>query len=400
MAKGIDISIAADTRSAMSAINRGLLEPLEDVSEQLEQLGDDSVDAGRDLERGMRDAQRRTQDAKDEIRDLRDELNRAGRQGKNTGDDIRDGFRRAEDGAEEFRDEANSTAREAAASFDGSAESIADAFQEIAANAFSGFGPAGAVAGLAAAAGIGLAVAGFEAMGEEEQKSRERAAEWAQAYIEAGNRVLSAAQTTAKGLEIFGNDELYAKAKDNAKNWGVDVSVAVAAMAGETWALTAAQEALTDRQSKLDAAMETTQVGLDGTADGYADLHAQIQNGASSLSQLTGEMQAGQTAADEYSRFITAIADNTEGAISTVDDFGDRIVSLPSGQTVYIDAETGQATMEVDAIEQKIYGIPDGSATVAVTADTSDVDRAMRRLSGTTLKIGARIVTSGDGSWQ
>lgn len=374
---------------------RDLLRGTDDAEKALEDVADSLDDMARDAKNGGRDAEKAVERLEDSFRDAARRAKDVGDAGDKAGDDVRRGMRRAEDGVEEFKDEANSTAREAAASFDGSAESVADAFQEIAANAFAGFGPAGAVAGLAAAAGIGLAASGFTAMGEEEQKSRERAAEWAQAYIEAGNRVLTAAQTTAKGLEIFGDEELYAKAKDNAKNWGVDVSIAVAAMAGETWALDAAQAALADRQSKLDAALETTQVGLDGTTDGYADLHAQIQNGKTSLSQLTGEMQAGQTAADEYSRFITAIADNTAGATSVVDEFGDRIVSLPSGQTVYIDAETGQATMDVDAITSKIYSVPDGNATIKVNGDTTDIDNKLRRLSGTTLKIGAKIVTSG-----
>ncbi len=65
-------------------------------------------------------------------------------------------------GMDDFKQEANQTARESAASFDGSAESIVDVFQEVAANAFQGFGPAGAVAGLAIAAGIGLGVKAFE----------------------------------------------------------------------------------------------------------------------------------------------------------------------------------------------------------------------------------------------
>lgn len=397
MAKGIDLAIAADTRSAMSAINRGLLEPLEDVSEILEQVGDDSKDAGNDLERGMREAQRRTEDAKDEIRQLRDDLKRAGRQGRDTGDDIRDGFRRAEDGAEEFRDEANSTAREAAASFDGSAESIADAFQEIAANAFAGFGPAGAIAGLAAAAGIGLAAAGFEDLQESEEESKKRVGEWAQAYIEAGSKVLTAATTTAVGLDIATDPDRFAKAKENAKNWGVDVSVAIAAMAGETWALKAANDSLAETETKLQREMENTGIQYPELVDNLTGVTLAASAGRTELDRITGEMSRAGEQADAYSRYLTQVAQNTAGAVTVTDEFGDSVTSLPDGTTVYIDAETGQATSNVDAIERKIYGIPDGHSTVRVGADTSEVDRAMRRLSGTTLKIGARIVTSGSG---
>lgn len=378
MAKGIDIAIAADTRSAMSAINRGLIDPLEDVSDALEKLADDSQDATDDLERGMRDAQRRTDDAKDEIRDLRDELNKAGRSGKKTGDDIRDGFRRAEDGAEEFKEEANSTAREAAASFDGSAESIGDAFQEIAANAFAGFGPAGAVAGLAAAAGIGLAMAGFESIQEAEEESKQRVSEWAQAYVEAGGKVLNAATTTAIGLDIATDPDRFKKAQENAKNWGVDVSVAIAAMAGEKWALSAADESLAETERKLAEEMEKTGIQYPDLIDNLTETTLAASHGRTALSEITGEMQRGGEQADAYSRYLAQVAENTAGASTKVDEFGDKVTSLPDGTTIYIDAETGQATTDTDAIEKKIYGIQDKSVTI--DALVSDAQRSIDSL--------------------
>lgn len=378
MAKGIDIAIAADTRSAMSAINRGLIDPLEDVSEALEKLADDSQDATDDLERGMRDAQRRTDDAKDEIRDLRDELNKAGRSGKKTGDDIRDGFRRAEAGAEEFKDEANSTAREAAASFDGSAESIGDAFQEIAANAFAGFGPAGAVAGLAAAAGIGLAMAGFEGIQEAEEESKQRVAEWAQAYVEAGGKVLNAATTTAIGLDIATDPDRFKKAQENAKNWGVDVSVAIAAMAGEKWALSAADESLAETERKLAEEMEKTGIQYPDLIDNLTETTLAASHGRTALNDITGEMQRGGEQADAYSRYLAQVAENTAGASTKTDEFGDKVTSLPDGTTIYIDAETGQATTDTDAIEKKIYGIQDKSVTI--DALVSDAQRSIDSL--------------------
>lgn len=402
MAKGIDISIAADTRSAMSAINRGLLDPLEDVSEELEKLADESQDAGDDLERAMRDAQRRTDDAADEIRKLRDELNKAGRQGKRTGDDIKDGFRRAEDGAEEFKDEANSTAREAAASFDGSAESIADAFQEIAANAFAGFGPAGAIAGLAAAAGIGLAAAGFENIQEAEEASKERVAAWAQAYVEAGGKVLNAATTTAMALEIATDPERFKQAQQNAKNWGVDTSVAIAAMAGETWALKAANDSLAETERQLQE--ETSQTGIQNQklVDNLTEVTLAASSGRTELDRITGEMQRGGEQADAYSRYLLQVAENTQGATTKVDEFGDSVTNLPDGTTIYVDAETKKATTNLDAIERKVYGMPsDKEITVRLRSHLSaaqrDIDNFMVRNGGRTITIGTRVVSSGTG---
>lgn len=378
MTKGIDISVAADTQSAMSAIRRGVLDPLEDVSEALEQLEKDSKSSTDDLEKGMRDAQRGTDRTKKEIDDLRDELKRAGRSGRDAGRDIDDGMDDAKRGVGELKDEANSTAREAAASFDGSAESIADAFQEIAANAFAGFGPAGAVAGLAAAAGIGLAVAGFEQAAEAEEESKRRAGEWAQSYVDAGGRVLTAAVTAGKALDIATDPERFEEAKRNAKDWGVDVGVAIAAMSGENWALDAAQRSVNDRLEEFDRISGDAEHSAAGLMEANTELGGSVQNGASSLERLKGEMQTGAQQADAYSRYLSEVAQNTAGAKRETDEFGDSVYSLPDGTVIYIDAETGQATTDTEALEKKIFGIQD--KTVRIDADTSDADRKLALL--------------------
>lgn len=397
MAKGIDIAIAADTRSAMSAINRGLIDPLEDVGELLETIGDDGKDATDKLERGMKDAQRRTDDAKDEIRDLRDELNKSGRAGKKAGDDIHDGMRRAEDGAEEFKDEANSTAREAAASFDGSAESIGDAFQEIAANAFAGFGPAGAVAGLAAAAGIGLVIAGFEKANEATEESKERANEWADAFIEAGGRVLDFETTMAKIRDITTGQ--FEEATKNAELWGVSVETAIAAMAGSDTALdsiTASVEA--QGEAAAIAAQKAQKLAEDngGVLLTLTQEEQQAQAAKDALSLLTGEMDRGSAQASVYSQLLIDQARATEGAKESVDEFGDSIITLPDGKQIYIDAETQQATDNADAIEKKIYGIDDKTVNVNVTnsgltAAQNDINRFVSRNNGRTIRLHGRF---------
>lgn len=396
MAGGYTVGIASETKAFKQGIESGVIDPLEDAQKELLELG--RARGPEQLERAMKDAEKATERLSDETKDtaraIEQEFRDAYRSVKRSSDDGMDG---AKAGMEDFKQEANQTARESAASFDGSAESIVDVFQEIAANAFGGFGPAGAVAGLAAAAGIGLAMAGFENIQEAEEESKERAGEWAQAYIEAGAKVLSAATTTAVALDIAADPDRFEKAKENAKNWGVDTAVAIAAMAGETWALNAANDSLAETEKKLQREMENTGIQYPEMVDNLTSVTLAASAGRTELDKINGEMQRGGEQADAYSRYLAQVAQNTEGAKTATDEFGDSVTTLPDGTTIYIDAETGQATSNVDAIEKKIYGIPDGSSTVRVTADTSQVDREMRRLSGTTLKIGARIVTSGSG---
>ena len=168
MAKGIRINFLADVRDFLRG-TKDLEKELDDVADSLDDLARNGDDATEKLERSFKDLARETRKAGDDM-----------------GDGIKKGTDKASDGVNEFRDEANSTAREAAASFDGSAASIVDAFQEVAANAFAGFGPAGAIAGLALAAGIGIGVKGFEDNEAAAERLRERVGELTDQFIESG----------------------------------------------------------------------------------------------------------------------------------------------------------------------------------------------------------------------
>ncbi|WP_067200124.1 hypothetical protein [Microbacterium sp. XT11] len=399
MTKGIDLAIAADTRAAMSAINRGIIDPLEDVSDLLDKVGDESQDAGRDLERSMRDAQRRTDDAADEIKRLRDELNKAGRAGKDSGDDVHRGMRRAADAANEASDELRQNLGETFSSFRGDLEDLPqiaqDVFGGLAGSVDSLTGSIGLAAG---AAGIGLLIAAIQTAGEEQQKVKDRAADWANAYIEAGGRVLDFDTKMAGIKQVL--TEQYDEAKKNAELWGVSVQTAAAAMSGSEEAINRAQ-----------AGINKMKDGADELAASGATVTDQFGNITLAGNDLAGTAVAGQAALDGYKRSLeiaTAQADaysialidtarSTAGATEAVDEFGDTVISLPDGRQIYIDAETGQATDDVNAIQQKIYGVQGKTVniTARTTVDTSEYDRVVRRISGTTLKIGTRVVTSG-----
>lgn len=178
MARKHEIAIASETGAFEKGIKSGVVEPLEDAEKALKDLGDVSV--GRDIDKDLDAAQRATKNLKDETKDTADAIEKSFRQSyKKIKDDSDDTTTAMKGGMQEFKEEANSTARESAASFDGTAESIADVFQEVAANAFAGFGPAGAAAGLAVAAIVGTALASAEAAQEKLNETRERAVDLA-----------------------------------------------------------------------------------------------------------------------------------------------------------------------------------------------------------------------------
>lgn len=397
MARKYEIGVGIDTGGFEKGVANGLVKPLEEASDAFDDL--EKAAKGANVERELEKAQRATEDLGDELDDARDNLKRLGYDGRDAGDDVKRGMKRAEDGVEEFKDEANSTAREAAASFDGSAESIADVFQEIAANAFAGFGPAGAVAGLAAAAGIGLAVAGFEQMDEASEESKERANEWADSYIEAGGRVLDFQQTIARVQEI--TTKRYDEATKNADLWGVSVETAISAMAGSGSAI---DEVTRSVEAQSDAAAIGAQKAQElaqangGTLSVLTQEEQKAAAAADALNLMTGEMDRGATQASVYSRLLADTARATEGATEAVDEFGDTVITLPDGKQVYIDAETGRATENVDAITNKIYGVPDGHASVSVdtSAAQRDLDNWVVRNEGRTIRVNGRVeITSG-----
>lgn len=400
MAGGYQVGIASETKAFKQGIDSGIIEPLEDAQKELLELGRNR--GPEQLEKAMKDAQRETKDLKEETertaRAIEQEYRDSYRKMRQSSDDAYD---KAKEGADEFKDEANSTAREAAASFDGSAESIADMFQEVAANAFAGFGPAGAVAGLAAAAGIGLAIGGFQDVQKAQEETNELAAEWAQRYIESGSLVMSVGQQIAAFQKIIGDPEEYQKSIDNARNWGVEHETAVSAMTGDLGALDEVRTALTDREREALGIRNQLADGSRTATEEEAKLLGEVERGIPAFEQLTEAQERASAAAGLNDRMLANLADTTVGATRKVDEFGDAVYTLPDGTTIYIDAETGQATANTEALEDKIYGIKDKTVRVNVTADTSSAERSLARIinKGREIRIGTRIVGPAGTRW-
>lgn len=408
MAKGIDIAIAADTRSAMSAINRGLIDPLEDVSEILETVGKEGPDATDKLERGMRDAQRRTDDAKDEIRDLRDELNKAGRAGKNTGDDIgrgmRDGaddMRRFGDQAGEVGDELRQNLGETFSSFRGDLEDLPQIAQDTL-GGLAGSGALGGIPGLAAtaagAAGLGLVIGAIDTISQEAEEAKAYANELAQAYIDAGSTILDSITAAARIGDVITDDEQLEKAKTLADALGVDLAEAVRIVAGDTNALTTAQKSLADEQIRLnDIKRETTDATFT-EALAYQDEQVALDAARSALEPYTAATESATEKARLHSDALKSMLADAGNATVQVDDLGNKLYTLPDGHQIVIDAKTGIASDNIDRFKGNVDTVPKTVTTTAVfEADTSQFDREVRRVSNTTIRIGARIVTSGQG---
>lgn len=356
----IRADLVGDSRSLVKSVD-DVGKALDDVVDELEDTQKEGDTTERDLEANFRAIARASKDT-----------------GGDVGRSMDDGFDKAKQGADDFKDEAGGTAREVAASFDGSAESIAGGFQELAANAFAGFGPAGAVAGLAAAAGIGLAVAGFQAVAEAQALSEEAVADWATAYIEAGGKALTAGVKAAKFQEILTDPEKYKTASTNAKNWGVEVETAIAAMSGDKGAITDVTNALKLQGDEAEIAGDKARQLTEDSGGQLLVLTQQEQayiDGRTALAKLNGEMDAGADRAELLSDYYKQLIDDADGATVQVDELGNQLYKLPSGEEILIEADTGQATTDISTFKGNV-----DTATKPVTQSVKVVvdDKAWR----------------------
>lgn len=378
--KGIEIGVASETKAFKQGVDSGIIAPLEDAADKLDDLGKSK---GPDkLEAGMKDAQKASEKLGKEVKSTADQIEREFRDSyKSVAKSSDDGMSKATEGVQDFKQEANQSAKETAASFDGSAESIVGAFQEIAANAFAGFGPAGAVAGLAAAGGIGLAMAGFEDVQKAQEAAEVAAGAWADKFIESGQRVATAAQQTGTMVEIATDPEKFKEAKDAAETWGVDVSTAMLAMAGNAPALKVVQDAVDGLASKASEA-EKAALGMSTEMGGIgiAALPAvrQADEAAKSFAALTGAMDEGAARADVVSDAYKVMVNSAEDATEQVDELGNKIVTLPDQTQIFIDAQTGQASQNVDKFKGDLDTIVPTKA-VKITVDDSEWEAWKRK---------------------
>lgn len=349
--RGISIDILANVRDALKGTG-DLEKAISDIDSTLEDMAREGDDATDKMSRGFRDLAKDADKSADKIESSFKDT------GKKVGKDLDDGFDKAKEGAQEFKDEAAGTARESAASFDGSAESIGDAFQEVAANALAGFGPLGAAAGVAIAAGFGVATAAFEKYQEAVEEAKEAAFTLASEMD-----VITGAWDVASGIKEWTSDtEKYAQAVDLAKITHMETSDVIYALAAGGGPLDELNKKFQDNALYTDvAAGRVAELGgaLEGTEKGF---------------------KAGTDAAKANGRAMYNLAKDTGKATGEVDALGNKIVDLPDGKKVVINANTKTASEDLEEFSEDVAGLKDGSVKVTIKPDTKEWWAAMDRI--------------------
>jgi hypothetical protein len=254
MAGGVDVNIAADTREFDRAVRSGMVDPVEDAQKALDDFAAAGDEAGSSLAGTFRTQQQQTGELRRDI----DELNRSIRDGSSSTKRVQvanvDEFRhRSTEAFDEAKDSARQNAIETAASFNGSFDSIAGGLQGLTSEFAVGFGPAGIIAGLVLASGIGLITSQIDSGTEAAQAQQQAVADLASQWIEAGKAGSSSADDIKARIEAMatsdGSDVVVTlqKAWELSKSAGADYQQVVEAIASASPRQIAAAQAAVDR---------------------------------------------------------------------------------------------------------------------------------------------------------
>ncbi|MGV9193184.1 hypothetical protein ACQ143_02435 [Microbacterium sp. MC2] len=365
MAAGdITIRIASETKAFRQGVEAGIIDPLDDAEKALEELG---RNRGPDqLEQAMKDAQDATDKLGDETRRTADAIEREFRESyRKVGDSGKQGLGRVQDGAKELQTEIGSNLGEAVSSFRGDLSDLGQVGQDTLgglAASIAGTGPAGLVGALAlaaGAAGLGLVTAGMEEAKKKQEELNRAAAEWAEAYQESAGKIVSAAHIVGEVNAIATDPERYQQARDNARDWGITVSTAMLAMAGDATALEVVQDSLTSKMQRWGEVVKETSTGSSNSWDRSTmtaeqrTLGDEVARGTEALELQTEAMRLGREQSANAARALHDYALRAGEATNETDDLGNKIIKLPDGKQIVIDANTKTAYEDLDALERR-----------------------------------------------
>lgn len=386
MGKGIEIGVASETKAFKQGVESGIITPLEDAVEALDDLG--KADGAEKLERAMESAQDASKDLKREVERTASDIEAEFRRSyKKVGDSSNEGMGHASENVQEFKREALSNFSEVTSSFDGSMSSIQDLAQGTLGGLAAGIaGPVGLVAG-GVAAGVGLAGGAFTSMTEQSEQMKENVSENFREMADNGIEAWGSLQSETQRLT-----DAYADHEDEIKKiaeiTGLSFEQVASAWAGNKDAIdrvTAAYDEALAKQTEFASAEDAEAFKLmwgaaikplNDVTDGYDKAREKAERLAAQQSEI----------------WKSAIAGADEASVE-VDEFGNKLVTLPDGTQVLIEAETKVATQNLDKFKGDVDGVPETVKTTAILdMDTYGFDRKIAEYRDQRITIRADIV--------
>ena len=411
------IDIGANTRAAQRGV-KDLSSALDEVADSLDDIARDAQRQGTPTERALdgigdagTDAAREIDRAGDKVertfRDMVQDARKADDAVKKVGDDGPQSLRKLGDAGSEVGQELRQNLGETFASFKGDLADLPQIAQDTL-GGLAGSGALGGIAGLAAtaagAAGLGLLTAELQRQKEEADQLKERLASAYQTAAEEGRDYLNTAQLIADANDLMFNTERaeeYKRVRQDAKYLAMDEATVLAAAAGDL----DAQAEVLGRIGALQEDNARQQRENGGTMTGdmrtQYELLGQLEGRWTGLNDTTrGVADTARHAQEVTSRFLLDAIDKAGTASQEVDEFGNKLLTLPDGTEVVIDAKTGQAHQDLDRFRGDLDGVSETVTAARVRVEVDD--SAWRNWRPTTKRGGVQAYTLGGNtmSWE
>lgn len=404
MARAHEISIAADAKDFDRGIRDGVVKPLEKAEQALEDLADAADDAGRDASRGLSRLEEALEDARRQAKRTEESVDDIGTGGKR-------GFGKLSEGAQEVTQEIGQNLGEAVSSIRDNLGDLGQVGQDTLgglAATLAGTGPAGIIgaAGLAAGAvGLGLVTAELTKQQEAADEMRRRLSAAYQGAAEDGRTFIDTQQIIADGLDLIFNPdraEEYKRALQDASRLGLDLSTVISASNGDLEAQATVQEQINSLLEDANSYELTGTTNKKTLKNDVADIRDRWKEVVDTTSEYADKTAVANGVTSDM---LLKLIESAGTAQEEVDDVGNKLLTLPTGEKVVIDAETGQAHQNIDRFKGDVDGVISSvngreivlRARSAIDQAQRDIDGFVTRNSGREIRVKGRVTI--DSGW-
>ncbi|KMM45611.1 hypothetical protein CWIS_09735 [Cellulomonas sp. A375-1] len=347
MGKGIQVPLVAETSQTIKAV-QDLGSAFGDVSGSLVDLQRDAQRTGRELEDtladktkdGAREAEKSVDRLERSFRDLAQTGRKTGRETRDAlGDDVADGARRSSEAVAEFKDEARQNFGEITSSFSGEMDSLVDLAQGTAGGlAGSLSGPVGlAFGGLAASAGLF-----YNAWKTNTEKVKQAVSDMYNDLKESGADALSETFVQSEIEKIVTDAEgkviSFAEAQKYAATTGVDLATVLRAVAGDTEAWSAVQDAVNAKIDENAAAFGRTDEIMRQTGESYDTVRQRLVDEQTALEEVNGRLNENATNREKATAAVEAARSAQKASAETARDAADAEASYRESLAASSDA--------------------------------------------------------------
>lgn len=390
MAAGdIEVVINSETKAFRQGVQSGIIEPLDDAQKALDDLGKSR--GPEQLESDMKAAQSATEKLGDATEREAQRIEQQFRDTyKKSGSAVEDFEHKAGENIDGFKEEAVQNLSEVASSWQGDLSGMADGVQGLTGGLATALEPGIGipVAILGAAAGAFLA-----SWQQETEATKQLISDMYDDMTQSGNDYVSEQFIQQKLGDVY--KDQYDDLTKRTKELGEQRETVARAMAGDSDAI---NKILDDQDAKQrkeiqsiqdsNKSLTEKQDAIDGVNAKYATQNGWLISIANSTDSAGAKAKAFN---DDNSDYLKGLIDSAKGATVEVDALGNKLYTLPDGTKVLVSADTGQASTNVDQFKGDVDGIPE-TVTTKIKADTSEFDAAINGIRKTNLVINGQVV--------